>query len=95
MLDIPYQKVRTRGIEYKIIRAVFKTIKDALLRGESVFVKDLGRFTIRTRKAHSTHRLINTPGVMGGVSGYFGIVPEKRYIHFRAASYLRKDPDAE
>lgn len=44
----------------KLVRAVFTAIKEALLRGETVYVKGFGTFKIVDRKPHPTPNNILT-----------------------------------
>lgn len=68
------------GKSAEIVRAVFRSIVNALLRGERVCVYGLGKFEVRYRKEKRYGDLFLGPRM----------TPGKNYVHFTPSWELRR-----
>lgn len=81
LLELPLGDMNRVG--QKIITTVFKTLADGLKRGESVYIRGFGKFSIRTSKAHTSPNII-----LHASKGSFTFsktpieIKSKKYVHF-------------
>lgn len=74
---------------YRLVRLIFKTIKKALLRGESVWIPGFGKFKLHTRPPtrrtcgyfYGNKNKFNAPQILKSL-------PPKTYVHFTPAKPL-------
>ena len=63
LLDIPVGRPPSIKPGTDILKAVLQTIKDALIRGESVYIRGFGTFKVVKRQPHPTpHNIITRKG---------------------------------
>jgi nucleoid DNA-binding protein len=87
ILQIPTRGRPRAGLANKIQMAVFKTIVDALHRGEEVRVLGFGIFRVRTRPATRRgcvyYYHVNNKG-----SCVVKNIPARKYVHFQPSKVL-------
>jgi nucleoid DNA-binding protein len=86
VLNVPYEWYE--GPCQDSVNAVFRVIKDALLRGEEVAVAGFGKFKIRVRPAK---RSACDPSYSNRKRGQVTIIkqlPPKPYVHFEPSKVL-------
>lgn len=89
LLGMSYQGRTSKP--YKIVRAIIKTIIDALRRGEKVKIVGFGTFWVKTRASRTnfpTHKYAGwTEGRIHGKLTY----PAKKYVWFKPAKNIRRE----
>lgn len=98
LMDIPREvKYSKGGFRYErptkaaeVIRAIFKVIKDALHRGESVNIPGFGTFkVIQTKPTRSYGTIVgNSKGKPVGYSKAYRAVPSKNKVVFKPSVHL-------
>lgn len=71
----------SRSSGYKMVKTIFQTIKDALLRGEDVTIAKFGKFYVHTRPQSR----VQVNYMYGGKRGPDQLItlPVKRYVKFQ------------
>lgn len=89
LLDIPLDAYKPRTGS-KIINAVFSVIKEALLRGENVYIRGFGTFEIREHKSRILlHPMIyNSTGKNVVLSDTPITIAAKKHVVFKPAPSL-------
>lgn len=88
LLGLPRSSITFCGTGYNIVKTIFETMKQALLRGESVVIPRFGKFYLHTRpsvRAPVTYFYGNTNGPRLTIDR-----PAKTYVKFQPSKSLLK-----
>ena len=90
LLEMPYKE---RSKSYKIVRAVFTAMSDALLRGESVVVAGFGKFWVTRRGPYERYQMSfrggDGPDKSEGSYSRLAVIPAYYEIRFRPTQALK------
>lgn len=73
---------KAAGIKQTQVHALFAAIMEAVGRGERVYIKDFGAFSIQVRAP----RTVTSPQIPGGQAD----IPERKVIRFKASPNTRQ-----
>lgn len=88
LLELPFY--RRGGESYKIVQTIFKVVVSALLRGESVYIKGFGTFSIYTRKPTRSPCYYFYGRKKGGLPWSVKDLPAKKFVVFRPSKPLMR-----